>query len=204
MWIVDLSFVQAESQEGPRMSSVTQAKATLDDLHRVEGKAELISGRIVHLMPTGYKPNRVAGVIYRSLDDQAMAAGRGVAFTDNMGFAVPELSSGRQSFSPDSSYYIGPLPQDDMDFVEGPPTLAVEVRSKSDYGASAEAKMAAMRADCFEAGTKVVWDVDPEAQLIRSYRSPTPDRPTVFSAGQIADAEPAVPGWHLPVDRVFA
>ena len=110
------------------MSSVTQAKATLDDLHRVEGKAELISGRIVHLIPTGYKPNRVAGVIYRSLDDHAMAAGRGVAFTDNMGFAVPELSSGRQSFSPDSSYYIGPLPQDDMDFVEGPPTLAVEVR----------------------------------------------------------------------------
>ena len=186
------------------MSSVTQAKATLDDLHRVEGKAELISGRIVHLMPTGYKPNRVAGVIYRSLDDHAMAAGRGVAFTDNMGFAVPELSSGRQSFSPNSSYYIGPLPQDDMDFVEGPPTLAVEVRSKSDYGASAEAKMAAKRADYFEAGTKVVWDVDPEAQLIRSYRSPTPDRPTVFSAGQIADAEPAVPGWRLPVDRVFA
>ena len=204
MWIVDLSFVQAENQEGPRMSSVTQAKATLDDLHRVEGKAELISGRIVHLMPTGYKPNRVAGVIYRSLDDHAMAAGRGVAFTDNMGFAVPELSSGRQSFSPDSSYYIGPLPQDDMDFVEGPPTLAVEVRSKSDYGASAEAKMAAKLADYFEAGTKVVWDVDPEAQLIRSYRSPTPDRPTVFSAGQIADAEPAVPGWRLPVDRVFA
>ena len=204
MWIVDLSFVQAESQEGPRMSSVTQAKATLDDLHRVEGKAELISGRIVHLMPTGYKPNRVAGVIYRSLDDHAMAAGRGVAFTDNMGFAVPELSSGRQSFSPDSSYYIGPLPQDDMDFVEGPPTLAVEVRSKSDYGASAEAKMAAKWADYFEAGTKVVWDVDPEAQLIRSYWSPTPDQPTVFSAGQIADAEPAVPGWRLPVDRVFA
>jgi len=201
---VDLSFVQAESQEGPRMSSVTQAKATLDDLHRVEGKAELISGTIVHLMPTGYKPNRVAGVIYRSLDNHAMAAGRGVAFTDNMGFAVPELSSGRQSFSPDSSYYIDPLPQDDMDFVEGPPTLAVEVRSKSDYGASAEAKMAAKRADYFEAGTKVVWDVDPEAQLIRSYRSPTPDRPTVFSAGQIADAEPAVPGWRLPVDRVFA
>ena len=91
-----------------------------------------------------------------------------------------------------------------MDFVEGPPTLAVEVRSKSDYGATAEAKMAAKRADYFEAGTKVVWDVDPEAQLIRSYRAPTPDRPTVFSAGQIADAEPAIPGWRLPVERVFA
>ncbi len=91
-----------------------------------------------------------------------------------------------------------------MDFVEGPPTLAVEVRSKGDYGDSAEAKMAATRADYFEAGTKVVWDVDPKAQLIRSFRAPTPDRPTEFSAGQIADAEPAIPGWRLPVDRVFA
>jgi Uma2 family endonuclease len=186
------------------MSSVTQAKATLDDLQRLEGKAELISGQIVHLMPSGHKPNRVAGVIYRSLDDHARSAGRGVAFTDNMDFAVPELSSGRQSFSPDTSYYLGPLPQDDMDFVGGSPTLAVEVRSKGDYGASAEAEMAAKRADYFEAGTKVVWDVDPEAQIIRSYRALTPDRPTVFSAGQIADPEPAIPEWRLPVDRVFA
>jgi hypothetical protein len=90
------------------MSSVTQTAATLDDLRRVDGTAELILGRIVHLTPTGYKPNRVAGVIYRGLDDHAQATGVGVAFTDNMGFTVPELSSGRQSFSPDASYYIGP------------------------------------------------------------------------------------------------
>jgi Uma2 family endonuclease len=186
------------------MSSVTQTAATLDDLRRVDGKAELISGRIVHLLPTGYKPNRVAGVIYRGLDDHAQATGAGVAFTDNMGFTVPELSSGRQSFSPDASYYIGPPPHDDMDFVDGPPTLAVEVRSKGDYGPTAEAKMAAKRADYFEAGTKVVWDVDPEVELILCYRAQAPDRPTVFAVGQTADAEPAVAGWRLAVDRVFA
>jgi len=186
------------------MSSATQAAATLDDLRRVEGKAELIAGRIVHLMPTGHKPNRVAARIYRSLDDHAEATGRGVAYTDNMGFAVPELSSERQSFSPDASYYMGPLPQDDMDFVEGPPTLAVEVRSKGDYGDSAEAALAAKRADYFEAGTKVVWDVDPKARLIRAYRAATPEQPTVFGAGQAADAEPEIPGWRLPLDRLFA
>jgi len=42
------------------MSSMTQAAATLDDLYRVEGKAELIGGRIVRLMPTGWGPSRVA------------------------------------------------------------------------------------------------------------------------------------------------
>jgi Uma2 family endonuclease len=185
------------------MSSATQTAATLDDLRRVEGKAELIAGRIVHLMPTGHRPNRVAGRIYRSLDDHAEATGRGVAYTDNMGFVVPELASGRQSFSPDASYYLGPLPLDDMEFAPGPPTFAVEVRSKGDYGDTAEAEMAAKRTDYFEAGTKVVWDVDPKAKSIRAYTAATPDQPTVFGSGQVADAEPAVRGWRLPVNRVF-
>jgi Uma2 family endonuclease len=186
------------------MSSVIQAAATLDDLKRVEGKAELIAGRIVHLMPTGYRPNQVAARIYRSLDDHAASTGRGVAFTDNMGFAIPELASGRQSFSPDASYYVGPLPQDDMDFVAGPPTFAVEVRSKGDYGDAADATLAAKRADYFEAGTQVVWDVDPRAKLISAYRAAAPGQPNVFGSGEAADAEPAVPGWRLRVDTLFA
>src|SRR5215218_6813269 len=107
------------------MAVVSQTPATLDDLAREPGKAELIGGRIVRLMPTGRKPNRVAGRIFRSLDDHADQAGRGEAYTDNMGFAVPVLPSGRQSFSPDAAYYDGPLPANRMRFIEGPPTFAV-------------------------------------------------------------------------------
>ena len=72
------------------MSSATrQTAATLADLSRHDGKAELIAGRIVPLMPTGYRPNLVAFRIARSLDDQGWQTGRGVVFTDNMGFAIP-------------------------------------------------------------------------------------------------------------------
>jgi len=42
------------------MASVISTRATLDDLCRVEGKAELIGGRIVHLMATGHYSNQVA------------------------------------------------------------------------------------------------------------------------------------------------
>jgi Uma2 family endonuclease len=185
------------------MSSAIQTAATLDDLRRVDGKAELIAGRIVHLMPTGHQPNRVAARIYRSLDDHAETTGLGVAYTENVGFVVPELSSGRRSFSPDASYYAGVLPHDDMDFVPGPPTLAVEVRSKGDYGDVAEAEMEAKRADYFEAGTQVVWDVDPKAKLIRSFLAAKRDQPVNFGLGQVADAEPAVGGWRIQVDAVF-
>src|SRR5450755_3600120 len=115
------------------MSSATQIVATLDDLYRVKDKAELIAGRIIHLMATGRKPNRVAFRITRSLDDYAEATGRGEAYTDNMGFAVGVLSSGRESFSPDASYFLGPFPPNAMRFLEGAPTFAVEVRSENDY-----------------------------------------------------------------------
>ena len=99
-----------------------------------------------------------------------------MALTDNMGFAVPELPSGRESFSPDVAYYGGPFSVDDMRFIRGAPTFAVEVRSEGDYGAAAEKAMAAKRTEYFAAGTPVVWDVDPIAGCVHVYRSDAPDQ----------------------------
>jgi len=186
------------------MSSGTELRATLGDLYDEKRKAELIGGRIVPLMPTGRRPNRIAGRIFKSLDDHAGAMGRGEAYTDNMGFTVPELSSGRESFSPDASFYSGQFPADDMRFIAGPPTLAVEVRSESDYGEAAETEMASKCADYFEAGTLVVWDVDTIAERVNVYRPGAPDQPVTFGRGQTAGAEPAVPGWRMPVDLIFS
>ena len=87
--------------------------------------------------------------------------------------------------------------------MEGAPLFAVEVRSEDDYGPAAEVEMTAKRADYFEAGTKVVWDVDPVAGTIVSYTANNPDHPARFGAGDVATAEPAVPGWRLNVDTLF-
>lgn len=175
-------------------------RATIDDLMRVEGKAELIGGRIVYLMPTGVRPGVVSFRIARRLADYADAAGRGLGLPDGVGFAVPELSSGRESFCPDAAYYTGPSPPTSMRFADGPPAFAAEVRSENDYGPAAERDMAAKRADYFEAGTLVVWDADPEAGTVTKYTAADPTRPTTFGPGQEADADPATPGWRLPID----
>ncbi|MBX9584841.1 MAG: Uma2 family endonuclease [Gemmataceae bacterium] len=179
-------------------------RATIDDLLRVEGKAELIGGRIVRYMATGHRPNVIAGRIYRRLCDFAESVGRGNCYTDGMGFRVRELPSGRESFSPDASYFTGTVPPDSMKFADGPPDFAAEVRSETDYGPAAERDMAEKRADYFLAGTLVVWDVDPQAGTVAKYSADAPDRPTVFGPGQEADAGPAVPGWRLPVDWLMA
>jgi Uma2 family endonuclease len=186
------------------MASATETRATLDDLYRVEGKAELINGRIVHFMASGDAPSLAAFEVAVSLRAYAKQVGQGVAYADGIGYAVPELPSGRESFSPDASYYLGARPVNRMRFIEGAPTFAVEVRSENDYGEAAEEKMAAKRADYFLAGTRVVWDVDPLAQCVHVYRAADPGQPHTYRRGEVAEAEPAVPGWRLPVDEIFA
>lgn len=185
------------------MATVNPPRATPDDLMRTEGKAELIGGRVVEYMATGVRPNEVAANIYVSLRMYSRPRGA-KAFTDNLGYIVPELPSGRESFSPDASYYDGLMPANLMRFIEGPPKFAAEVRSENSYSPAAEMEIAAKRLDYFAAGTLVVWDVDPIAETIDCYRASAPDQPIRFVKGQIADAEPAVPGWRIPVDEVFA
>lgn len=165
----------------------------------VDEKAELVNGQIVLMGGTGMRPGRAAARIWRSLDSYEAAFGGGLALSDGVVFAV-DLPH-RQSFSPDASWYLGP----EVDsFAAGAPALAVEVRSQGDYGLRAERNMAAKRAEYFAAGTAVVWDVDVlREQVIRVYRANDPENPMVYHRGEIAEAEPAVPGWRFPVDELF-
>ena len=122
-----------------------------------------------------------------------------------MGFAIGRrLNGGRESFSPDAAYYVGAFPLDDSKFIDGPPTFAVEVRSPDDSGPVAESNMTEKRSEYFEAGTQVVWDVDPVSEEVRMYRPDSQDHPVIFRRGDIADAEPAVTGWRMPVDDNLA
>jgi Uma2 family endonuclease len=175
-----------------------RTEATIDDLYRVPEKAEIVDGEIVMMSPTGSSSNQAAGRIYISLVAYLDLTGLGEALTDNGCFVV-DLPN-RKSFSPDAAFYIGPVTNR---FVQGPPLFAVEVRSEGDYGLAAERKMAAKRADYFAAGSQVVWDVDLESDdVVRVYRAGSAE-PTIYRRGQLAEAEPALPGWKMPVDDLF-
>ena len=177
----------------------TKTEATIEDLYNVpdKGKAEIVNGELVLMPPTGGVPGRASGEIYISLHDYERRTKSGYAFPDNVGFIV-NLPN-RRSFSPDAAFFKGEL-RGGL-FLEGAPVFAVEVRSDGDYGSRAEAQMAAKRADYFAAGTLVVWDVDVlRERLVRVYRAGDPASPTVYRAGQLAEAEPALPGWTMPVD----
>lgn len=179
------------------------AAATIEDLYRVpdSGKAEIVHGEIVLMPPTGDDPGYAGDEIFVSLRVYGKRINRGRAVGDNKGFRV-NLPH-RKSFSPDAAFYTGP--RTGMRFFEGAPVFAVEVRSEGDYGPKAEQDMAVKRADYFAAGTLVVWDVDLLSEnVVRVYRASDPDNPTLYRRGESAEAEPAVPGWTMPVDDLFA
>jgi len=181
----------------------TKIQATIEDLYHVpdNGKAEIIDGELVLMSPTGDRPSRAAGTIYVSLRLFEPNLPEGRAYTDNAAFIV-NLPS-RKSFSPDVAFYIGP--DSGMKFLNGAPVFAVEVRSEFDYCPAAERKIKQKIKDYFAAGTKVAWDVDLLSEdVIKVYRATDPDNPTIYRRGDIAEAEPAVPGWRIAVDELFS
>ena len=177
----------------------TRAKATIEDLYKIDGKAELVNGEIVHMPPTGGEPGNAGDEITTSLRIYAKLRKHGIGVGDNKGFIV-DLPH-RQLFSPDAAYHLG---EKTPKYYQGAPVFAVEVRSENDYGPAAEREIAQKRADYFAAGTQVVWDVDVlHSQEVRVYRATDPDNPTIYRRGDIAEAEPAVPGWRIAVDDLF-
>ncbi len=180
----------------------TKTQATIEDLYRVpeNGKAEIVNGELILMPPTGDMPSRAAFNIASSLREVSRGKNIGRAYPDNTGFKVnlPD----RDSFSPDASFYTGK--STGMKFLEGAPVFAVEVRSEFDYGKSAEAAIIKKRSDYFAAGTLVVWEVDLLSEdTIKVYRASDPNSPIIYRRGAIAEAEPAVPDWTMPVDDLF-
>lgn len=169
------------------------------ELYKIDGKAEIVGGRIVMMSPTGDMPSSAGFAIAISLKLYSKQIG-GRAYTDNAAFLV-DLPD-RKSFSPDAAYYTGPRTR--MKFLQGAPDFAAEVRSEGDYGPAVEREIAAKRADYFAAGTKVVWDVDLLSDdVVRVYRADSPDQASFYRRGEIAEVEPAVPGWTFAVDELF-
>jgi Uma2 family endonuclease len=178
----------------------TKTEATIEELYQVPGKAEIVNGELVLMSPTGDDPGYAGDEIFASLREYGRRTKSGRAIGDNKAFRV-NLPN-RKSFSPDAAFYTGP--PTGMRFLVGAPVFAIEVRSEDDYGPKAEERMAAKRADYFAAGTRVVWDVDLLSDdVVRVYRSDNPDQPIIYRRGEIAEAEPAVPGWTMPVDDLF-
>jgi Uma2 family endonuclease len=82
-------------------------------------------------------------------------------------------------------------------FIDGPPVLAVEILSPSDVQEDINAKVL----DYLDAGVLLVWVVDPVFRTVMVYRPDT--EPELFNNRQDLTAEPHLPGFRVPVAKIF-
>jgi Uma2 family endonuclease len=82
-------------------------------------------------------------------------------------------------------------------FFDGPPVLAVEILSPSDQQSDIDEKVGLY----LTAGTALVWVVNPTFQTITIYRPDAP--PRLVAEPDTLDAEPHLPGFAVPVTRLF-
>lgn len=181
---------------------IQQLQSLVDDLYHCDGKAEIVDGRIVFMSPASASHGDSSGEIFFSLKRHEKEHGGGVALGDNVGFLV-DLPR-RNSFSPDVAWIHASRKDLTKRFWEGAPAFAVEVRSPDDAGPAGQRAIERKIADYFAAGTIVVWDVDPARNdVVRSYLASDPGTHRVFRRNEVADAEPAVPGWRFEVENLF-
>lgn len=186
------------------MATPARREATIEDLYDVpEGyNAELVDGEIVLMSPTGGIAHRASLRLANSLLAHEDRTHLGYAYGDGIAFVIATKPK-KRSFGPDAAWHR--LPPTDIKFVNGAPLFAAEIRSETDYGPAAERRMARKRADYFAAGTLVVWDVDMlGTDVVKVYRASDLVNVTIYRRGELAEAEPAVPGWTMPVDYMFS
>ncbi|HVG01122.1 MAG TPA: Uma2 family endonuclease [Chloroflexia bacterium] len=175
--------------------------ATIQDLlnYPEHGRAELVCGKIVMIPPMTIRAGRAVMNILLSLKEYEKQAKFGYALPSKVGYLV-DLPH-RKSFCPDCSFYRGPLTPG---LPVGAPLFAVEMWDIGDCSCCMEDEFAAKRRDYFATGTEVLWDVDIRREdVVRVYRKSTPDEPTIYRRREMAEAEPALPGWRMPVDKLF-
>ena len=184
----------------PEVAASTRAML-IEELEHTEEIAEIINGKVVLMGLGTFQHGRASGTIYFSLKLHEKQHDGGYAFGDANVFLV-DLPD-RYSFCPDAAWRKV-IHLHNNKFVDGAPDFAVEVRSAGHYSPSGGLKVLEKIKEYFAAGTQVVWDVDLLREgLIKKYTPETLDNPHVFKRGEIADAEPAVPGWRMAVDELF-
>jgi Uma2 family endonuclease len=78
------------------------------------------------------------------------------------------------------------------------PDLAVEVLSESNTRGEMKRKLK----EYFLSGTQLVWIVDPIQRIVDVYTAP--DRFTRLKEGEVLDGGDLLPGFELPLERLFA
>lgn len=158
---------------------------------------ELVAGHVVVREPPGYRHGYVASQLILALGLHVRVHRLGHVLAAETGFTLfrnpdtvraPDVAFIRAERIP------SPLPRGYAEFA---PDLAVEVLSPSDRAGRVLAKVG----DWLDAGTRLVWIVDPERRLAKVYRADGTE--SVLAPDEMLSGEDVVPGFSVRLGEMI-
>jgi Uma2 family endonuclease len=172
---------------------------TVEDVERLPDDAfryALIRGTLYRMPPPMPRHGRITNIVGRLIGDFVAARDLGVVY-DQSGFILardPDVL-----LAPDLAFVRSDrVPADEDAYPELAPDLAIEVISLSQRGPSIDEKIRLY----LDAGTRLVWAIDPARRTVRVCRPDGSDR--LLSDRDTLGGEDVLPGFQTPVERLFA
>ena len=154
---------------------------------------EYVKGELIPMPATSWEHGIISARLFLNLGLYVREKQLGEVVTPDTGFQV-----GERVLKPDVAFLsTAHLPDDPSRASPMPPDLAVEVVSPSDVFRRVIEKAFAY----LEAGTQMVWIVEPTSQTVRVYRSETPIR--VLGINDMLTGEDVVEGFSCQVAQLF-
>lgn len=184
------------------MSTQVQPRpVTADELLRMPDdgfRYELVAGELRRMTPAGGRHGRIAMKVGISLGHYVEQNQLGAVYAAETGFRL--ASNPDTVRAPDLAFVDqarAAAMSDPEGYLPGAPDLAVEVVSPGDTYAEVEEKVL----EWLDAGTRMVIVVNPRRGAVTVYRSR--DEIRVLSGDDVLDGGDVVPGWSVPVGRLF-
>lgn len=159
-------------------------------------RLELVRGILAVREPPGMRHGRVAMNLAHALADHVRRRGLGQVYAAETGF---HLARNPDTVRASDIAFVaaGRLPDPEpAGFAELAPDLAVEVVSPGDRPGETLAKVG----DWLEAGTRLVWVIDPERRLARVYRADGTE--VHLSEEEALDGEDVLGGFTCPLGEI--
>jgi Uma2 family endonuclease len=158
----------------------------------------LASGEILVMTPSGFENNRREAFVVHKLFEWAEEDGRGVAFSSNAGFNLPDGST----LSPDAGWVetsrVAALSEREQErFLPFAPDFLIEILSPSDSLTELDAKMEQWIAN----GVRLAWRIDPFGGTVAIYAPG--QAPVVLNRPETVEGTEPVAGFRLKMERVW-
>lgn len=182
------------------LPAVPTVLMTADELLRAnlpDRRVELIRGVLVVREPAGGRHGRVAAELARLIGTHVHDHDLGVVYGAETGFT---LTRGPDTVrAPDVAFLQRdrvPTPEP-VGFLPLAPDLAVEILSPGDRPGETLAKVG----DWLEAGTRLIWVIDPDRRLVRVYRADGSE--SIIEATESLNGEEVLPGFSCALAQIL-